>query len=70
MSTEDSLKSIEIVSDRKTIWSGTKDSLDFDVKIPLPAASHSTYFYLRALQRDGGIIYASPVFITVEVDSG
>ncbi len=66
MSAEDSLKSLEVVSERKTIWSGTKDVLDFDVKIPLPAASHSTYFYLRALQRDGGIIYSSPVFITVD----
>jgi hypothetical protein len=66
MSTEDFLRSMEIVSERKPIWSGTQDTLDFDIKIPLPAASHSTYFYLRALQRDGGIIYASPVFIMVK----
>ena len=67
MSTEDALQSMEIVSERAPVWTGTQqDALDFDVRIPLPHASHSTYFYLRALQRDGGIIYASPVFIAVK----
>jgi hypothetical protein len=66
MSTEDTLKSMEIVSEGKPVWTGTQDALDFDLKIALPVASHSTYFYVRALQRNGGIIYASPVFVTVE----
>ena len=66
MSAEDSLRSIEIVAERIPVWTGTNDELDFDLNVPLPPASHSTYFYLRALQRDGGIIYSSPVFMTVE----
>jgi hypothetical protein len=28
--------------------------------------SCASYFYLRALQRNGGIIYASPVFIAMK----
>ncbi len=35
------------------------------LQIPLGPAERSTHFYLRALQRDGGIIYASPVFVQV-----
>jgi hypothetical protein len=63
---EDALQSIEIVSDKRPVWVASEDGLDFDLKIPLGQAEHSTYFYLRALQRNGGIIYASPVFITVK----
>jgi hypothetical protein len=66
MSAEDALQSIEIVSDKRPVWVASEDGLDFDLKIPLGQAEHSTYFYLRALQRNGGIIYASPVFITVK----
>ena len=65
MSAEDALQSIEIVSEKKSVWIASKDDLDFDIKVPLGQADHSTYFYLRALQRNGGIIYASPVFVTV-----
>jgi hypothetical protein len=36
------------------------------VGVPLGEAARSTHFYLRALQRDGGIVYASPVFVDVE----
>lgn len=65
MSAEDALQSIEIVSDKKSVWDASEDHLDFDIVVPLGVADHSTYFYLRALQRNGGIIYASPVFVTV-----
>ena len=66
MSAEDALQSIEIVSEKKPVWVASKDQLDFDIKVPLGKAEHSTYFYLRALQRNGGIIYASPVFVSVK----
>jgi Protein of unknown function (DUF3604) len=65
MSAEDALQSIEIVSDKRPVWVASEDGLDFDLQIPLGQAEHSTYFYLRALQRNGGLTYASPVFITV-----
>jgi Protein of unknown function (DUF3604) len=66
MSAEDALQSIEIVSDKKPVWVASEDELDFDLKVPLGHADHSTYFYLRALQRNGGIVYASPVFIVMK----
>jgi hypothetical protein len=64
MSAEDRLQSIEIVSEKQTVWADSKDNLDFDISVPLGTCDRSTHFYLRALQRNGGIIYASPVFVT------
>lgn len=66
MSAEDALQSIEIVSEKKAVWASHEDRLDFDIKVPLGAADHSTYFYVRALQRNGGIIYVSPVYVTIK----
>ena len=66
MSAEDALQSIEIVSEKEPVWIASEDNLDLNTKVPLGHADHSTYFYLRALQRNGGIIYASPVFVTVK----
>jgi hypothetical protein len=66
MSAEDALQSIAIVSEKEPVWVGSEGQLDFDIAVPLGKAEHSTYFYLRALQRNGGIIYASPVFIKVQ----
>lgn len=65
MSVEDAVQSIEIVSDRKTVWKGNTAELDFDMEAALGNADHTAYFYLRALLRNGGIIYASPVFVAV-----
>lgn len=41
---------------------------DVDMEIPLGVVEGDTYFYLRALEHKGGIIYASPVY--VEIESG
>jgi hypothetical protein len=41
-------------------------SLDIETDINLGDVGASTYFYLRARQINGALIYASPVFITVE----
>ena len=65
LSAEDALQSVEIVSDGASVWISLFSELDIDVDVPLGRAEHSTYFYLRALQRDGGIIYASPIFVSV-----
>ncbi|MHB9031481.1 MAG: DUF3604 domain-containing protein [Anaerolineae bacterium] len=65
LSAEDSLKLVELVSDGEAIWRASFSELDIDLDIPLGPAVKNTYFYLRALQRNGGIIYASPVFISI-----
>ena len=67
LSAEDALQSLEIVCDGECAWQRSYAELDIDQEIalgPLPAGEH--YVYLRALQRNGGLIYASPVFVTVE----
>jgi hypothetical protein len=66
LSAEDALQTVELVSGGEVIWQASYSELDIDVEIPLGTAEYSTYIYLRALQRNGGIIYASPVYITVK----
>jgi hypothetical protein len=66
ISAQDALQSIEIISDGETKWISSFSDLDIAVEVDLGPAEKSAYFYLRALQRDGGIIYASPVFLTVK----
>lgn len=62
---ESPLRSIEIVSEGRVIWQGASDAPDVERDIPLGEAARSTHFYLRVLERGGGIVYASPVFIAV-----
>jgi hypothetical protein len=45
------------------------ESLDIDKEADLGTVDESTFFYLRARQSDGALIYASPIFITVEKQS-
>lgn len=66
ISAEDSLQSLEVVSEKAVCWSGSVDALDCDLKIDLGPATRTTHFYLRGLLRNGGIFYASPVFVTVK----
>lgn len=65
ISAEDSFQSIEIVSEKQTVWCRTCADMDADLTISLGNAEKSTHFYMRALLRNGGIIYASPVFVDV-----
>ena len=65
LSAEDALQTVELVSEGEIIWRSGYDELDIDVDVPLGEATASTHVYLRALQRDGGIIYASPIFVEV-----
>jgi hypothetical protein len=66
LSADDALQLIEIVSDGQAVWSGSCDELDMDVQVSLGKAGKDTHYYLRALQRNGGIIYASPVFVSIK----
>ena len=66
LSAEDALQSVEIISNGATVWTSSFSELDIELDVPLGGVEQSAYFYLRALQRNGGIIYASPVFVSVE----
>lgn len=63
LSAEDALWLMEIISEGRTVWQGRSTELDVRQEIDLGVADRETHFYFRALQRDGAIIYASPVFI-------
>jgi hypothetical protein len=65
LSAEDALQTVELVSEGEAIWQQSFSELDVDVTVALGPAKTSTHIYLRALQRNGGIIYASPVFVTI-----
>ena len=65
LSAEDALQTVEIVSEGQVVWQQSFVEPDVEIDIPLGVAEASTHFYLRALQRNGGIIYASPVFVLV-----
>ncbi len=65
LSAEDSLQSVELISSGTAVWAAAFADPDVDVTVPLGVAEQVTHFYLRARQRNGGLIYASPVFVTV-----
>ena len=65
LSAEDALQTVEVVSDGRVVWQQAFAALDVTVDMPLGPAVRTTHFYLRALQRNGGLIYASPVFVGV-----
>ncbi len=65
LSAQDSLQTVEVVSAGEVVWQQSFAEWDVDVEIPLGPACSGTYFYVRARQRDGGLIYASPVFLEV-----
>ncbi|MHC4873885.1 MAG: DUF3604 domain-containing protein [Planctomycetota bacterium] len=67
LSAQSPLQSLEIVSNKgKVVWSGSADELDIELSIELGEAENDRYYYLRALERSGGLIYASPVFVSVK----
>jgi hypothetical protein len=60
----DVIDRVQIISDGAVVWSDSPERLDAvydDVRIP--AASESTYYYLRARQQDGNMVWASPVWV-------
>ena len=65
LSAEDTLQAVALVSEGRVIWQSSFAELDVEIDVPLGRAERSTHFYLRALQRNGGLIYASPVFVTI-----
>lgn len=66
LSAQAPLQVMEIVSEGQVVWSASAPQLDVDREVTLGPVTGSTHFYLRALQRDGGLLYASPVFVDVE----
>ena len=68
MSVEAPLDVLDIVTEdgRAIPFDALDDSLDIDARIDLGVVEKDTFFYLRARQTDGALIYASPIFITVE----
>ncbi len=67
MSLEAPLQLLEIVTGNDTVIPvASPDGLDIATSACLGAAGGKTYFYLRALQTDGAIIYASPVFVKIQ----
>ncbi len=62
---EDAWQSLEIISEGRTVWAGNSWTPHVQLSIPLGAATASTHYYVRGLQRNGGIMYASPVFVDI-----
>ena len=65
MSVEAPLDVLEIVSRDGVVWS-FKDPgsvLDIEKHVDLGMISKDSYYYLRARQKNGALIYASPVFV-------
>jgi len=65
LSAEDALQTLQIVSEGEPVWSASFADRDVETEADLGPAQRSTHFYLRGLLRNGGILYASPVFVTV-----
>jgi len=63
LSAEDALQTVEVVSEGGTVWQRSFNEMDIELDVPLGRFEKTTHFYLRALQRNGGIMYASPVFV-------
>jgi hypothetical protein len=59
------LRTLEIVSEKRVVWSGCFAAREVEASADLPPATASTHYYLRGLLRGGGIFYASPVFVDV-----
>lgn len=66
LSAEDALQTVELVSKGAVVWQSSFDEMDIDLDVPLGRVEQTTHYYLRALQRNGGIIYASPVFVALK----
>lgn len=65
LSAEDALQTVELVSEGKVVWQKSFTKLDVELEVQLGRAARTTHYYLRALQRNGGLIYASPIFVAV-----
>lgn len=66
VSAESPLQTVEIVSAGAVVWNLSSPSGELDARAELGAARTATQFYLRGLLRNGGLFYASPVFVEVE----
>ncbi|MBI2438105.1 MAG: hypothetical protein HYV36_04750, partial [Lentisphaerae bacterium] len=67
LSVEAPLELLEIVSRAGVVRSyrSFEAGLDLEKRVNLGAALEDSYYYLRARQKDGALIYASPVFVSI-----
>jgi hypothetical protein len=66
VSGEDSLWSMEIISNGgQVMWRDRTSKMDYEnvIKLDIDKNRKNQYFYFRAMQKNGALIYASPVFI-------
>lgn len=68
LSAEAPIQSLEIISQVGTVYALSLENPDIDMEIPLGSIDKEmeTYFYVRILLRNGGLVYASPVFVKVK----
>jgi hypothetical protein len=59
-------QTVELVSERQTLWQQSFSATEIDTSVAVPPPAADTHVYLRALLRNGGMLYASPVFIDVK----
>lgn len=62
---ESAFQTVEMVSDGNVLWQRSFAEPDIDESVTLDTPGHDTHVYVRALLRNGGILYASPVFIAL-----
>jgi hypothetical protein len=68
LSVQAPLAVLEIVATGgRVAWSAPdlEREVDVELEADLGAADEASYYYLRARQEDGALIYASPVFVEV-----
>jgi hypothetical protein len=67
LSSEAPLDVLDIVTedDRAISINVSGNSLDIETQVDLGHVDGETYFYLRARQTDGALIYASPIFVSI-----
>ncbi len=70
LSAEDALQTIEIIANGEVVWQQSHADPDVDLSVDLGSLEKSQYVYVRALQRNGGIVIGSPVFLDVDDDLG
>ena len=59
---------VEVISDGEVVWERDADAMDLDLageELPGPTGG-SSYYYLRARQADGHLVWLSPVWVDAE----
>ena len=61
---------VVIIKDDAEVHSFEPDQPDvkFDWTVPKPSAGQTSYYYVRGEQKDGQLVWASPMWITYQGD--